>query len=339
MLQLDGGGAGGQFLRTGLTLAVLTDTPVRITDIRGSRPEPGLKPQHETVVETLARLCDAEVVGADRGSTTVEFVPGPLRPGTLAVDIGTAGSVSLCFDAVLPLAARLDAPLSLTVTGGTEVTWSPPLSYLARVKLPLLRRHGVQAAVERDRTGFYPAGGGRATLHVGPSTPAPLDLTERGDPHGVDIHSIASGGLRDADVAGRQATAVRERLADAGLRVRHQTTTDADTESPGSAVLAVLDYAGTRAGFSALGERGTPAEDVGEAAAIAALSFHEGAAVVDRHMADQLLVFLALSGGSLLVPALTDHVGHSIALLEEFGVSVDASESQSTVRLTVADPL
>jgi len=340
MLELDGCDAGGQFLRTGLTLSILTETPVRITDVRGSRSDPGLKPQHLAAVETLTRICDADVSGAALGSTTVEFTPGPVRAQSLAVDVGTAGSVALVFDAVLPLAATLDERLTLSATGGTDVAWSPPLAYLDRVKLPLLRRYGLQAAVERERTGFYPVGGGRATLHVGPSTLSSLDLTERGDGHGVDVHSIASEKLADADVAPRQARAARDRLESDGLDVRHLTTTSADTACPGSSILVALDYADTHAGFSALGEPGKPAEDVGEAAATAALAYHEGAAVVDRHMADQLLVFLALAGGEAVVPANTDHVATSLELLDRFGVAVtvDADHPEAS-RLVVDRPL
>lgn len=339
MLDLDGGDAGGQFLRTALSLSVLTDTAVRIENVRGGRSDPGLKPQHATVVDTLARVSDADVEGADHGSTTVEFEPETLQPGAIAVDVGTAGSVALVFDAILPLAGRLEQPLSITATGGTEVKWSPPLAYLARVKLPLLRRHGIQASVERERTGFYPVGGGRATLHLGPSTPQPLTLTERGNGPGVDIISIASDDLGDADVARRQAVAARDRLDDAGLRIRHVTTTEAETESTGTAVLVALDYAESRAGFDALGERGTPAEDVGETAADAALAFHEGAAVVDRHMADQLLVFAAIGGGSLVVPAVTDHVETSLDLLEEFGVEASVTTAIETARVEIVGSL
>jgi len=340
VLELDGGEAGGQFIRTAVTLSILTDTPVRLTDVRGGRSEPGLKPQHLAAVEALASLSDASVTGADLGSTTVEFDPdsGPVHSQSLTVDVGTAGSVALVFDAVLPLAATLAGPVSLTATGGTDVSWSPLLAYLDRIKLPVLRRHGVSAAVERERTGFYPAGGGRATLHVGPSTVQPLALTERGTGHGVDVVSVASDGLADADVAERQARAARGRVEDAGLTVRHLTSTYAETESPGTSVLVALDYAATRGGFSALGERGTPAEDVGEEAATAALAFHEGSAVVDRHMADQLLVFAATAGGTVVVPAVTDHVETSLELLATFGASSSVQSDDPTTRLVV-DPL
>lgn len=335
MLNLDGGEAGGQFLRTSLALAALTGTPVRVENVRGNRSEPGLGHQHLAAVEALAQFCSADVTGADVGAETVTFEPGPIQPRDLDLAVGTAGSLALVFDAVLPLAARIDEPLSISATGGTEVAWAPQLSYFRRVKLPLVRRFGIQAAVERERTGFYPAGGGEATLHLGPSAPTAIDLTDRGDGRGVDVVSMASEGLGDSDVAERQATAIRERLDDSGLTVRHETTTYAETGSPGSAVLVALTYGRTRAGFSALGEPGKPAEDVGEAAVTEALAFHEGDAVVDRYLADQLLVFGALAGGRLLVPEVTEHVETSLALLEQFGAGVSVSDTGDAVHLAI----
>lgn len=339
MLELDGGEAGGQFLRTALTLSVLVDAPVRIENVRGDRPEPGLAHQHLAVVDALARLSDADVEGAEIGAETVAFEPGPVRPRAVEVDVGTAGSLSLLFDAVLPLGAVVDEPFSLTAAGGTEVAWSPPLSYLQGVKLPVLRRRGVTAAVERERSGFYPAGGGRATLHVGPAGLTAFDLTERASGAGVDIVSMASEGLGDSDVAERQVAAARERLDAAGLSVRHGTATYADTESPGSAILVALSDGKTRAGFSALGEPGKPAEDVGREAADPAVSFHEsGGAVVDRHLADQLVVYLAVAGGRVCVPEVTDHVASSLRLVEAFGAETTVDRTGEAVAVSI-DPI
>ncbi|WP_137289003.1 RNA 3'-terminal phosphate cyclase [Natronorubrum halophilum] len=352
--ELDGANAGGQYLRSALTLSVLENEPVRIENVRGNRSTPGLRHQHLAVLETMAGLCDADVEGAELGSETIEFDPslessegatgwsgrgrGRLAGGTYAVDIGTAGSVTLLFDALLPLASVLESRLSVTATGGTDVAWSPPLEYVRRVKLPLLRRFGLTATCEVDRRGFYPDGGGRATLHLAPSELESIDLVERGPLHGVRLYSTESASLADSDVAFRQAEGALERLAlerdetgresGAALEVIERCETTAASPSPGSAIVLRLDHGTGVAGFSALGERGKPAERVGEEAAAAANRFldrgggDERSPPVDRHMADQLLVFLALAGGRVRIPAVTDHVVASRALLAEFGATI-----------------
>ncbi|TYL38247.1 RNA 3'-terminal phosphate cyclase [Natronococcus pandeyae] len=348
MRELDGSNAGGQFVRSALTLSVLENEPVRLENVRGDRPDPGLAHQHLAVVETMAELCDAEVSGAELDAETVEFDPGlsngnesdsdtaSLEGGSYAVDIGTAGSVTLLFDALLPLATVLESPLSITVTGGTDVAWSPPLDYTRQVKLPLLGRYGLVASCEVDRRGFFPNGGGRATLRLAPSTLEPIELVERGTLEGVRLYSTEAAALAEQDVAHRQLEGALERLdlvgeraedggdgedGDAdGLEVLERQERTATSPSPGSALVIRVDHGSGIAGFSALGERGKPAERVGEDAADAANRFLEGRAPVDPQMGDQLLVYLALAGGRVRVPRVTDHVEASRELLDAFGL-------------------
>ena len=329
MIDIDGGVGGGQILRSALALAAVSEESVRVRNIRGNRPEPGLKPQHLAVVETLAEITDADVTGGQPGSRKIEFEPGPPTGGRVTAEIGTAGSLSLLFDALLPLAVALDEPLAATATGGTEVKWSPPLVTLQRTKLPLCRRFGLQAAVERERTGFYPAGGGRATLHLAPSSLSPLSLGDRGSLAAARVYSLASSELADSEVARQQARTARDRLDERGIPVEATHEITVETRSTGSALAIDLLYEGGRAGFDALGERGVPAEDVAGSAVDEAVAFHErsSAPAVDRHLADQLLVFLALAGGELRVPELTDHVSSSLSVLDAFGYDLDVDRS------------
>lgn len=332
MLELDGTEAGGQFLRSALTLSILRNRAVTVENVRGARPTPGLKPQHLAAVEAAAAVCDGTVTGATEGSETVRFEPGPLRGGEVTVEVGTAGSIGLIFDALLPLGLALAEPLRVRATGGTDVKWAPPLSTYARVKLPLVRRLGMPAAVDIDRRGFYPVGGGAATLTVGPASPSPLDLTERGDREGVRIHSLATTDLADDEVAERQAGAVSEALED--WSVAERTVCYVEADSPGSVCTVRADFAESVAGFDALGERGTPAEVVGAEAAAALASFADTDAAVDRHLADQLLIPLAVAGGKLSIPAVTDHVAASVELLATFGYDLTVSERGSDVLVT-----
>jgi RNA 3'-terminal phosphate cyclase (ATP) len=325
MLELDGSAGGGQLLRTALTLSAITGQPFRMEHVRGDRPEPGLKSQHLVAVELLADICDAEVSDVAVGTDEVTFEPGPVDPGRYEVDVGTAGSVTLVFDAVLPLALADAGPISVTATGGTDVKWSPPMDFHRRVKLPLLRAWGLHGVLDRHRVGFYPAGGGRATLYLAPSDPGPLELVERGDLLGVRVYSTAAEDLRDADVADRQAAAAVEGLDPTEVPVTERTTTYVESDSPGSALVVVLDFEGTTAGFTALGERGLPSEDVGEAAAEAALDFWQGAgqgSAVDPHLADQVVPLLALAGGQVTIPEVTDHVASAVDLVDAFGFEV-----------------
>ncbi|MFP9192931.1 RNA 3'-terminal phosphate cyclase [Natronosalvus vescus] len=358
MHTLDGSDAGGQFLRRALTLSALTGEPVRLESVRGNRPDPGLATQHLAVLETMATICDADVSGAELEAETVTFDPGlagAIPGGEYTVEVGTAASLTLLIDSLLPLTHRLEAPLTLTATGGTDVAWSPPLDYLRYVKLPLLRRHGLQASLEVDRRGFYPAGGGRLRLQLAPSAFDPLELDRRGRIAGVRVYSTCAASLADADVGRRQAGGALERLRSGlqgrpaledddenrSLEVIERIETVAESHCPGSVIVLGLafereaqqDGTGTDwplAGFSALGEPGKPAERVGEDAADEALAFLESDGTVDRYLADQLLDHLTLAGGRIRVPTVTDHVETSTRLLESFGVDLEREADGKT---------
>jgi RNA 3'-terminal phosphate cyclase (ATP) len=338
MLEIDGGSGGGQIVRTALALSMVTETPVRLTDIRGSRLTPGLRPQHLAGVRIAEKVSDATVSGAEVGATELTFAPDTVSGGDYQVDIGTAGSITLLFETLLPLATVLDDPLSLSATGGTDVKWSPTMAYYEGVKLPLLARYGLDAELRLHRSGFYPTGGGRATLRLRPSSLSTLDLTDRGPLERVVVHSKASTSLENKSVATRQADRATERLSDRGITYSVEEPAYVPATSPGSALLLEARYRESLAGFDALGEPGKLSEAVAEEALEAFEVFERTAAAVDDHLADQLLVFLALAGGRVRIPRLTPHVRTNRTVLEAFGGDLSCSESpDGSVLVEVAD--
>jgi RNA 3'-terminal phosphate cyclase (ATP) len=333
MKAVDGSDGGGQVLRLAVSLSALTGRAVRVENVRGGRETPGLRPQHVAAVETVAAVTDAETDGVSQGSETVVFEPRARLGGTHGVAVGTAGSVTLLFDAVLPLALGADEPITVAAAGGTDVKWSPTIDYVRSVKLPLLRSKGLNASVTVERRGFYPAGGGRATLTIEPSTVEPLRFPTRGSLETVAVHSVATADLAGADVAQRQVTGVTDVLEAAVDAPIAAETASVDAPSTGTAVLVAPQYERLTAGFTALGEPGRPAEAVGEAAAERFLEFHDSDAAVDPHLADQLLPFLASAGGAYTTPAPTDHLRTAIPVLQQFGGEV-AMETGTPTRLT-----
>jgi RNA 3'-terminal phosphate cyclase (ATP) len=338
MRTIDGADGGGQLLRTALSLSVVTDTPFRIENVRGSRPDPGLKPQHLAAVEVVADLCGAEVDGAELGSDALTFQPRDDYQSAVATDIGTAGSVTLLFDTVLPIAVTADEPLLLTASGGTDVKWSPTVDYHRWVKLPLLSRWGLEADIDLLATGFYPAGGGRAVLRTTPSTLAPIELDRRGDRERIDVYSTAAAVLEDRDVADRQADHAKAELEEAGFTAEVQRVAYPETRSPGSSLLLRGVYERTMTGVDALGERGRTSEAVADGALERFVALHETGAPVDEHMADQVMVFLALAGGRVHIPRVTDHVNTNLDLLATFGSDMTLTEHRDGSATLRASP-
>jgi len=320
MQVVDASRGGGQLVRAAVSFAALTGESVRVVDARTTRDPPGLRAQHVAAIAVTADICTADIEDVSVGATEFTFDPGRPAGGEYDVAIGTAGSITLVFDTVLPLAVTMDEPVAVTVGGGTDVQWAPTLDYYRHVKLPLLRRIGVDASIDLEQRGFYPAGGGRATLHVEPNSRSELDLVDRGDLVGLQVRSTASNALEDATVAERQARVATQHLP---RDVPIETTVEyVDARSPGSVLDLIAEYEHSRAGFSSLGKRGKPAASVATDAVANLAGFRVSSAAVDRYLADQLLPFLALAGGRIHVPAATNHVETHADLLQAFGYDV-----------------
>jgi RNA 3'-terminal phosphate cyclase (ATP) len=213
MIVIDGsmGEGGGQILRTSLSLSMVTGRPVRIENIRAGRPKPGLGLQHLACVEAAAAVSGAEVVGARRGSTDLEFRPDRVRAGAYTFRVGSAGSATLVLQTVLPPLLVAEAPSSLEIEGGTHNPFAPPFDFLARSYLPLISRLGPRFSCDLIRAGFYPAGGGRVRVGIEPvSRLGSLELLERG---ALRSHRATAWCSRvPAEVGERQLAAVRADL-------------------------------------------------------------------------------------------------------------------------------
>jgi RNA 3'-phosphate cyclase len=351
MIHIDGAHAegGGQVFRTALALSALTGTPFRAERIRENRPRPGLKAQHLSCIDALARMSRARAEGAGAGSAAVVFHPGRLRGGTHAIDIGTAGSVTLLLQALLLPAMFAAVETRLRIKGGTDTRWSIPLDYCTRLVLPLYAQFAGIEILDRQR-GFYPRGQGHLELRIRPRAVPPragpgedflsalrprlrrLDLATRLEPTRIEGVSAASIHLAAARVAERQAESAAAALGGAlPVDIRTQYGRAA---SPGSVItLWAVDSAGRALlGADALGERGKPAEAVGRQAAGRLAQVLGSGAVVDAHLADNLIGLLALCGGALKTESITGHIRSGIYVCERFlGVRFDVDEAGGRV--------
>ncbi len=321
-LTLDGahGEGGGQIVRTALALSVALGRAVTLTSIRAKRPKPGLRPQHLTVVRALAAISDAEVRGDTLDSTELAFVPHTLRGGEYSFDVGaekaSAGAVSLlCQALVLPLALAR-APSRLTLIGGTHVPWSPPVHYLSDVFFPALRPVGIEATLDLRRWGWYPAGGGEIDVTVTPARELTGLVAESAAAAPV-VTGLSAVSRLPRSIAERQRRRAEERLAAAGVACEIALLEDATALGPGTLVFLALRG---RAGFSALGRRGLPAERVADQAVDALLAYLASGAAVDDHLADQLVPFLARasSPSSFTCPTLSRHLETVTWTVREF---------------------
>jgi RNA 3'-terminal phosphate cyclase (ATP) len=317
MLTIDGsaGEGGGQILRTSLALSLATRTPVRITGIRKGRQRPGLMRQHLTAVRAAAEIGHAEVTGAEIGSREIVFVPGEVSPGDYTFAIGTAGSTTLVLQTVLPALLCAKERSTIALVGGTDNPMAPPFEFLARAFLPLLRRLGPIVTAELEARGFYPAGGGRFRVTIDPSPSlGRLDLLERGAVLNKSV--VATVANLPAAIARRELDAANEVLGWDRTCLRIEALKGAP--GPGNVVSIVIESEHVTEVVTGFGEKGTPAEIVGATAAREALAYLDSGVPVGEHLADQLLLPMALAGGgSFRTVEPSSHTTTHLGLLEQ----------------------
>ncbi|HEY0680782.1 MAG TPA: RNA 3'-terminal phosphate cyclase [Steroidobacter sp.] len=317
MIEIDGsqGEGGGQILRSSLSLAICTQQPFRIVNIRANRDKPGLLRQHLTAVKAAAEICDAVVVGDEIGSRELTFKPGRLKGGSYSFAIGTAGSSTLVLQTVLPPLLTAAEESVVRITGGTHNRGSPPFDFLQRAFLPLVARMGARVELELRRYGFYPRGGGEIVARITPSALSELTLTERGEQVGAYAEAYVAAlpihiGQRELEVIGKRLHWSQDQLFIRGL---------SNDMGPGNAVTITVEHANVTEVFTGFGERGVRSEDVASGAVDEARGYLGSEAAVGEHLADQLLLPMALGqGGSFTTSVVTEHLRSNATIIETF---------------------
>ncbi|MDR6886752.1 RNA 3'-terminal phosphate cyclase (ATP) [Variovorax sp. 3319] len=324
MIELDGsqGEGGGQILRTSLALSVATGQPVAIEKIRAGRAKPGLMRQHLACVNAAAEISGAQVEGAELGSQSLRFVPGPVRAGDYSFTIASAGSCMLVLQTVLPPLLLAAGPSRVQLRGGTHNPMAPPFHFLERAFAPLVRRLGADFQLALRRCGFYPAGGGEVDATIVPSADGlkPFDLVERGALLSGHAECLAPGLARH--IAARELETLGKAMGWSGDQLRVGTARQ--NEGPGNALLATLAYEHVTEVFTAFGEKTLSAEQVAHALVRELRDFQKSQAAVGPHLADQLALLLGLatwqSGGAAAFTCseVTEHTRTNCAVIERF---------------------
>lgn len=317
MIEIDGSylEAGGQILRTAVALSAVTKKPCKVFNIRKGRPKPGLKNQHLRAIEAIAKITGEKIKGNEIGSEEIEFYPGKVKGGKFKIDVGTAGSVSLILQAILPAIVTSGENFEIEMIGGTNVKWSPSIEYIQHVFCSFLDRMGVDARVDTCKYGFYPKGGGRIKARISSTSELnPLEITERGNLKRIDIWSISSEELKGREVAERQVGGF-ENIFEG----KHKHILYPKTLSTGTFIHAHIHYENTKLGADMLGEKRIKAEDVGKKCAKILKKEMDSGACLDRWMADQILPYMALAGrGKFTVSQVTNHCKTNIWAIEKF---------------------
>lgn len=332
LILIDGsvGEAGGQILRTSIALSSILLKPIRVSNIRKNRPKPGLMAQHLAGVKFAGEFCNAEIKGLKIGSNELEFIPKSFKREDKKIDIGTAGQISLLLQTLIPLLIFGEKEIELEIFGGTAGLGAPTIHYVKNIFFPVLSKLGVKfPEIEVEKEGFYPKGGGIVKAKFFPAKKlSSIKLNERGEVK--CIKGISVGGSLPTHVAERQANSAIKLLKDYGFENVQIIKKTVKTFSPGTSITLWAECENSVIGADNIGKRGVKAERIGEECARELVASLESKAALDKYLADQILIFLALadSESSVTVEKITQHCITNIKIIEQMlGVRFNVEKS------------
>ena len=318
MITIDGsyGEGGGQILRMSIAISALMDEPIKVINIRANRPNPGLKRQHITAVEAVAKLSNAEVKGLHLGSKSIEFYPHKIKGGSYKFDIGTAGSITLVMQACLLPSIASDDEVYFKIRGGTDVKWAPPWDYFQNVFLALLKKMGCGIEAYLNQRGYYPAGGGEVEILIEPCKPNPINFDEAIE----KINGIVNIANLPSSIAERIKNSAEEELKKNGFKT---SISIEETFANSEGVGIVLWSEPKILGADCLGEKGKKAEQVGKEAAEKLIKEIKSKADIDERAVDQILPYLAIANkGKFKCRKISKHASTEMWLIKKF-IDVD----------------
>jgi RNA 3'-phosphate cyclase len=322
LLEIDGsyGEGGGQILRTAISLSTLTKKPVKIINIRANRPNPGIKAQHYISIHSLKKLCNAETQGLEIGSSTLVYKPGEFKAKNHKFDIGTAGSITLAFQAIILASLKTDKPIKIKLRGGTDVKWSLSWDYFKHVFLSLLKKTGLTIDTKLINRGYYPKGGGEAEITINPCNkimPINLDSPQEY----TKIKGIINISNLPDHISSRTKHSVIKNL----LQNNYKTSIEVEQSqslSPGIGITIWTDNNNAILGSTMLGERGVPSEEIGRRVTMNLFKEIKSKSTMDVYCFDQILPYMALAKengpSSCIVREISSHAKTNMWIIKQF---------------------
>ncbi len=304
MLTIDGsfGEGGGQIVRSAITISTIIEMPVKIVNIRSSRNIPGLKQQHVTTIKLLSKLFNIPTENVKLGSDWISFeadknnkIDSDFGNKVIDVDIGTAGSIPLLLQTLIPTISISQKNLAIKLTGGTDVKYSPTIDYIKYVLKEAYSRIGICFDISVIKRGFYPKGQGSVEVKIQKTNILnSIDFCtfKEVNPNIVSIVGRLPKHVTDRQISGALAT-----LEKNGIKCNKYVSSIENSISPGSSILIYsISESGIYIGADAIGEKNIKAEVVGYNASKKFIEDYESHVCIDQHLADMLVLPLSFVG-------------------------------------------
>ncbi len=325
LIVIDGGHGegGGALLRTALSMAAITQQPLRITNIRGNTRFQGIDAEDLTIIKALATSCAAEMVGAELGSKSLSFLPtrkatnlnGPLD--SVRTDNNRGPNSLVVLTTLLPVLARTGAFSSVSVAGETYGHNALGFEAFSKLTLHVLRRMGIYAYPQLNTAGFGRESSGEVSLDVEPSVIRGLQWTDRGSFKGL-YATITSAGI-PGNVAARAETHLHLLANNNGQKIEVERI-PVESNQANIYINVWAEYENGIGGGASIGARGLRVESLAQSAYEETVDWMTGDATLDPFLPDQILLPVVLSDepSSFKISRLTSRFLTTVWVIKQF---------------------
>jgi RNA 3'-terminal phosphate cyclase (ATP) len=298
LLIIDGstGEGGGQILRSALTISTIIKKPVKIINIRTKRNNPGLRHQHVTTIKLLSKLFNINIENVRLGAEWINIIFDKkdieINKDILNIDIGTAGSIPLLLQTLIPTIAISQQNIVIQLTGGTDVKYSPTIDYIKYVMKDVYNKIGIFFNINVIKRGFYPNGKGIVNINIQKAkTLKPIDFCNFKE---INPNILSIVGNLPKHITDRQISGALSNLEKNGIKCDKYKSSIENSASPGSSILIYSSSeSGIYLGADSVGEKNIRAETVGYNASKRFIEDYKFQACIDSHLADMLILPLS----------------------------------------------
>jgi RNA 3'-terminal phosphate cyclase (ATP) len=298
LLIIDGstGEGGGQILRSALTISTIIKKPVKIINIRTKRNNPGLRHQHVTTIKLLSKLFNINIENVRLGAEWINIIFDKkdieINKDIPNIDIGTAGSIPLLLQTLIPTIAISQQNIVIQLTGGTDVKYSPTIDYIKYVMKDAFSKIGIFFNINVIKRGFYPNGKGIVNINIQKAnTLKPIDFCNFKE---INPNILSTVGNLPKHITDRQISGALSNLEKNGIKCDKYKSSIENSASPGSSILIYsTSESGIYLGADSIGEKNIRAETVGYNASKRFIEDYKFQACIDSHLADMLVLPLS----------------------------------------------
>jgi RNA 3'-phosphate cyclase len=268
----------------------------------------------------MGKLCNAEIKGLNIGSSNLEFYPREIIEGNYKFDIGTAGSITLVFQASILCLLNIKKPVTITLRGGTDVKWSPSWDYFKYVFIPLINKMKLFVDARLIRRGYYPKGEGEAILTVNPCKGIQIlksDIKQK--------FSKVNGIINYANLPDHICKRMKHSTIKILVKNNLESSIIIEKATSYSAGTGITLWAQTKEnilGATVIGEKGLPAEKMGEKVAYDIIKEIDSGSTIDVHAFDQIIPYMILANNEkqsfCIVREISSHAKTNLWLINQF---------------------